>query len=41
MSDTKLSPPVIEVTDLRKIYRTDQVETHALAGIDLVVHQTE
>jgi putative ABC transport system ATP-binding protein len=41
MSDTELSPPVIEVTDLRKIYRTDQVETHALAGVDLVVGEGE
>lgn len=29
--------PVIEVRDLTKIYRTDQVETHALSGVDLTV----
>lgn len=33
--------PVIEVTNMTKIYRTDQVETHALAGIDLVVREGE
>ncbi|MCF3947952.1 ABC transporter ATP-binding protein [Acidiphilium sp. AL] len=33
--------PVIEVRDLTKIYRTDQVETHALAGVDLAVGRGE
>jgi putative ABC transport system ATP-binding protein len=37
MTDT----PLIEVTDLKKIYRTDQVETHALAGVDLQVWRGE
>jgi len=41
MSETKPATPVIEVADLRKIYRTDQVETHALAGVDLVVGEGE
>jgi putative ABC transport system ATP-binding protein len=33
--------PVIEVVDLTKIYRTEQVQTHALAGINLVVAKGE
>ena len=41
MSETTAATPVIEVADLRKIYRTDQVETHALAGVDLVVGEGE
>jgi len=32
---------VIDVIDLKKIYRTDQVETHALAGVDLSVKRGE
>jgi len=32
---------LIEVVDLKKIYRTDQVETHALAGVDLSVARGE
>jgi putative ABC transport system ATP-binding protein len=33
--------PLIDVADLKKIYRTDQVETHALAGVDLRVSRGE
>jgi putative ABC transport system ATP-binding protein len=32
---------VIELIDLKKIYRTEQVETHALAGVDLSVSRGE
>lgn len=39
MNDTTQNIPAIEVIDLKKIYRTEQVETHALAGIDLTVQR--
>ncbi|MDD2877877.1 MAG: ABC transporter ATP-binding protein [Acidiphilium sp.] len=36
-----MAETVIDVIDLKKIYRTDQVETHALAGVDLSVRRGE
>ena len=33
--------PVIDVSDLTKVYTTDEVETHALTGINLRVSQGE
>ncbi|MDX5932530.1 ABC transporter ATP-binding protein [Acidiphilium acidophilum] len=36
-----MAETVIDVVDLKKIYRTDQVETHALAGVDLLVQRGE
>ncbi|HQT85205.1 MAG: ABC transporter ATP-binding protein [Acidiphilium sp. 37-64-53] len=36
-----MTETVIDVIDLKKIYRTDQVETHALAGVDLAVKRGE
>jgi len=35
------STPLIELKDLRHIYRTETVETHALGGIDLVIERGE
>jgi putative ABC transport system ATP-binding protein len=32
-------PPVIQIARLTKIFRTEDIETHALAGIDLVIEQ--
>ncbi len=32
-------PPVIEIARLTKIFRTEDIETHALAGIDLVIEK--
>jgi len=35
------SAPLIELEDLRRVYRTETVETHALGGIDLVIERGE
>jgi putative ABC transport system ATP-binding protein len=35
------SSPVIDVSDLTKVYMTDEVETHALTGINLRVSEGE
>jgi putative ABC transport system ATP-binding protein len=34
-------PPVIQTRDLRKVFRTDEIETHALAGIDLAIEEND
>jgi putative ABC transport system ATP-binding protein len=36
-----LSSPLIKITDLRRIYKTDAYETHAVAGIDLEIQRGE
>ncbi|WP_288006445.1 ABC transporter ATP-binding protein [Acidiphilium sp.] len=36
-----MAESVIDVIDLKRIYRTDHVETHALAGVDLTVRRGE
>ena len=33
--------PVIQIRDLRKVFYTEDVETHALGGINMTVHQGE
>ena len=33
--------PLIRLTDVGKVYVTDEVETHALRGIDLEIHEGE
>lgn len=35
------SDPLIEVNNLTKIYSNDEMDTHALAGIDLTIHSKE
>ena len=41
-TDTNTEPrPVIRLRDIRKIYYTDEVETHALTGIQLVIESGE
>lgn len=35
------SAPLIRIADLKKIFYTDEIETHALAGIDLDIHKGE
>jgi putative ABC transport system ATP-binding protein len=32
---------VIQIRDLTKVYRTDEIETHALAGIDLAIEEND
>ena len=34
-------PPLIQLTDIKKVFLTDEVETHALSGIHLEVQQGE
>jgi putative ABC transport system ATP-binding protein len=33
--------PVIDITDLRKVFLTEDIETHALGGIDLTIDEGE
>lgn len=35
------SAPLIRISDLKKIFYTDEIETHALAGIDLDINKGE
>ncbi len=41
MEPTHPAPPLIELEGLGKVFQTDEVETHALSGIDLVVRKGE
>jgi putative ABC transport system ATP-binding protein len=41
MEPTHPSPALIELKALGKVFQTDEVETHALSGIDLVVRKGE
>src|SRR3954447_20864914 len=36
-----MGQPVIELKGISKVYQTDEVETHALAGIDLTIPRNE
>jgi len=38
---TEAGQPLIQIEDLTKIFYTDEVETHALAGIHLTIHKGE
>ncbi len=35
------SAPLIHISDLKKVFYTDEIETHALAGIDLDINRGE
>src|SRR5262245_56674187 len=35
------APLLIELHEIRKMFTTDEVETHALAGVDLVIQKGE
>src|SRR4029450_1384693 len=35
------STPLIQLTDVRKIFLTDEVETHAVSGVHLDIHDGE
>ncbi len=39
--DGNAAPPVFQVRGLSKVYRTGEVEVHALRGIDLDIHRGE
>ena len=34
-------PPVIQIKGLTKVFQTEEIETHALAGIDLEIDSGE
>ena len=34
----KTTIPIIELEDIHKVFLTDEVETHALSGIQLEIH---
>ena len=36
-----MSTPLIKITNLARVYKTDAYETHAVAGIDLEIHRGE
>ena len=36
-----MSETLIEIEDLRKVFYTDEVETHALAGVHLKIQRGE
>lgn len=36
-----MTPPVIELQDVHKVYRTGSVDVHALRGVSLQIHQGE
>ncbi|MEM9159624.1 MAG: ABC transporter ATP-binding protein [Verrucomicrobiota bacterium] len=39
--DTSLNPQVIAMEGIKKVFYTDEIETHALSGIDLEIRQGE
>lgn len=36
---TEASQPLIQVTDLTKVFYTDEIETHALSGVHLSMNK--